>query len=280
MQVVIEGEASEKVTIDSGLPQGTVLGPILFLCHINNLPEAVQSQVRLFADDCLLYHPIKSQSDHITLQNDLIELEKWADKWGMRFNAKKCNIMSINNRSTHFYSLNNHILKQVEENPYLGLTLTENLKWSSHITKITKKANSTIGLLRRNLKSCPQDCRKSAYISLVRSVLDYGSIIWDPYLSRDIEKLERVQRQAARFITGDYHSREEGSVTGMLDMLELETLQHRRSMCRLFFLFKVVEARLAECRQISIFAMSVAFTEKYREIMGNTGKYVLPHLDW
>ena len=72
-------------------------------------------------------------------------------------------------------------------------------------------------------------------------MLDYGSIIWDPYLSRDIEKLERVLRQAARFITGDYHSREEGSVTGMLDMLELETLQRRRSMCRLFFLFKVVE---------------------------------------
>ena len=74
-------------------------------------------------------------------------------------------------------------------------------------------------------------------------MLDYGSIIWDPYLSRDIEKLERVQRQAARFITVDYpyHSREEGSVTGMLDMLELETLQRRCSMCRLFFLFKVVE---------------------------------------
>ena len=106
----------------------------------------------------------------------------------MRFNAKKCYIMSINNRSTHFYSLNNHILKQAEENPYLGLALTENLKWSPHITKITKKANSTIGFLRRNLKSCPQDCRKSAYISLVRSVLDYGSIIWDPYLSRGIEK--------------------------------------------------------------------------------------------
>ena len=133
--------------------------------------------------------------------------------------------MSINNRSSHFYSLNNHILEQVEENPYIGLTLTENLKWSSHITKITKKANSTIGSLRRNLKSCPQDCRKSAYISLVRSVLDYGTIIWDPYLSRDIEKLERVQRKAESFITGDYHSREEGSVTGMLDMLELETLQ-------------------------------------------------------
>ena len=88
MQVVIEGESSEKVTVDSGVPQGTVLGPILFLCHINDLPQAVQSQVRLFADDCLIYRPIKSQTDHITLQNNLLELEKWADKWGMRFNAK------------------------------------------------------------------------------------------------------------------------------------------------------------------------------------------------
>ena len=89
---------------------------------------------------------------------------------------------------------------------------------------------------------CPTDCRKTAYISLVRSVLDYGSIIWDPYLNRNIEKLERVQRQAERFITGDYHSREEGSVIKMLETLELETLERRRSSCRLvFFLFKAVE---------------------------------------
>ena len=88
MQVVTEGESSEKVTVDSGVPQGTVPGPILFLCHINDLPKAVQSQVRLFADDCLIYRPIKSQKDHITLQNDLLELEKWAEKWGSRFNAK------------------------------------------------------------------------------------------------------------------------------------------------------------------------------------------------
>ena len=189
----------------------------------------------------LIYRQIKSQTDHITLQNDLLELEKWADKWGMRFNAKKCYILSINNLSSNFYSLGNHILKQVDENPYLGLTITENLKWSSHITKITKKAYSTVGFLRRNLKMCPTDCRKTAYISLVRSVLDYGSIIWDPYLRRDIEKLERVQKQAAHFINGDYHSREEGSVPKMLETLELETLERRRSSCRLYFLFKVVE---------------------------------------
>lgn len=88
MQVVVEGETSNKVTVDSGVPQGTVLGPLLFLCHINDLPLAVKSQVRLFADDCLLYRKIRSQNDYNILQSDLLELEKWAEKWGMRFNAK------------------------------------------------------------------------------------------------------------------------------------------------------------------------------------------------
>ena len=105
--------------------------------------------------DCLkvtTFRTINSQQDHITLQNDLSELEKWANKWGMRFNAKECYIMSMNCKSTHYYTLCDHILKQVEENPYLGLTLTESLKWSSHITKITKKATTTLNFLRRNLK--------------------------------------------------------------------------------------------------------------------------------
>ena len=71
MKVVLEGESSEEVQVESGVPQGTVLGPILFLCHINDLPLAVKSQVRLFADNCLLYRNIESQQDHVILQNDL-----------------------------------------------------------------------------------------------------------------------------------------------------------------------------------------------------------------
>ena len=203
--------------VESRVPKGTVFGPLLFLCHIND------SKNRLFADDCLLYKTITSQQGHIALQKDLSELERWANKWGMRFHAKKCYIMSINCKSTHYYTLCDHILKQVWENPYLGLTLTESLKWSSHITKITKKATATLNFLRRNLKNFPHECRKTAYISLVSSILDYGSIVWDPYLKQDIEKLERVQKQAANFITGDYRTREEGCVTGMLQSLELSS---------------------------------------------------------
>ena len=224
MKVVVNGEESEAVHVDSGVPHGTALCPLLFLCHINDLPDAVKSTVRLFADDCLLYRH--------TLQHDLQQLEIWAKKWGMRFNAKKCYIMSINNKSSHFYELDKHILQQVPENPYLGITISEDLKWTSHINKISRKANSTLGFLRRNLKHCTESCRKTAYLALIRSSLENSSVVWDPHLQKDIEKLEKIQRQAARFITGDYSSRDQGCMTRMLKDLAISLLQDRGKASR------------------------------------------------
>ena len=168
-------ERLESAYVESGVPQGTELGPLMFLCHINDLPDSVKSQVRLFADECLIYRQIKTPKDHQMLQNDLKELEIWAAKWGMRFNAKKCNILSIRQKSSHFYKLDGEILQQVESIPYLGLTISEDLQWKTHITK---KANSTLGFLRRNLKYCSEDCKKLAYIAIFRSILEYGAVVW------------------------------------------------------------------------------------------------------
>ena len=201
----------------------------------------MKSTFRLFADDCLLYRSIRNRDDHLALERDLQQLETWAHTWGMRFNAKKCYLMSINQKSTHFYLLDGHILQQVPDNPYLGVTLSDNMKWNSHISKISKKANSTLGFLKRNFKHCPQDSRRTTYLSFVRSTLEYSSIVWDPYLQKDIDKLEKVQRQAARFITGDYISKEQGCVSQMLAELNLPPLQDRRKANRLTFFFMVVE---------------------------------------
>ena len=183
--------------------------------------------MRLFADDCLLYRTINSFEDHLILQNDLLELETWAKNWGMRFNSKKCYILSIQQDSQFFYTLNGDILKQVEENPYLGILLSEDMKWHKHISNVTKKASSTLGFLRRNLRTCPIDCRQTAYISLVRPIMEYGATVWNPYLKKDINRLERVQHQAARFITKDYKSREKGCVTKMLNDLDIPSLETR-----------------------------------------------------
>jgi hypothetical protein len=239
MRVVLEGETSEEADVESGVPQGTVLGPLLFLCHINDLPSSVSSSVRLFADDCLLYKEIHSFQDHLSLQEDLSKLEVWAQKWGMRFNAKKCYILPTKQTSTFFYKLNGEALAHVEQNPYLGVQLSSDLKWGIHIANMCKKAGSTLGFLRRNLGSCPKDCRRIAYISLLRSKLEYGASIWDPYLKQDIDRIERVQRQAARFITKDYRSRETGCVTQMLKDLRLEPLQDRRRHQRLVTFYKI-----------------------------------------
>ena len=186
----------------------------------------MKSTVRLFADDCLLYRTIKTIGDHLALQTDLLQLESW---------AKKCYVMSIKNKSSHFYQLDSHILQQVPETLYLGGAISEDLKWGSPINKLSKKASSTLCFLKRNLKHCPQTCRKTAYLSLIRSTLEYSSIVWDPHLQKDIDKLEKVQRQAARFISGDYSSRDQDCVTRMLHELALPSLQDRRKMNWLVF---------------------------------------------
>ena len=241
MRVVVDGVFSSETDVISGVPQGTVLGPILFLVMINDLPDSVRSKVRLFADDCVLYNIIKSIEDCLSIQQDLKSLEKWAEDRGMRFNAKKCYIMSLRKKISHFYELNNTILQEVNTNPYLGLNISNYLKWSHPINSVCKKASCTLGFIRRNLYHCPQQTRHTAYITLVRSVLDYGSTIWDPHLKCDIEKLERIQRQGARFITNDYKSREVGSMTKMLEELDLKPLHQRRKDLRLTFLYKIVE---------------------------------------
>ena len=130
-------------------------------------------------------------ADHLALERDLQQLETWAKTWGMRFDAKKCYLMSINQKSTHFYQLDDHILQQVPDNSYLGVTLSEDLKWNSHINKISNKANSTLGFLKRILKHCPQDSRRTAYLSLVRSTLEYSSIVWDPTFKRTLVNWKR-----------------------------------------------------------------------------------------
>ena len=253
MNVVVEGEHSVSAPVESGVPQGTVLGPLMFLCHITDLPDTVKSQVRLFADDCLLFRQIKSQTDHSILQNDLIELEKWAAKWGMRFNAKKCYILSIRQKSSRFYQLDGEILQEVNSSPYLGITVSNDLQWKTHITSIMKKANSTLGFLRRNLKYCPEECKRLSYIALVRSTLEYGALVKDTYKLQDIQSIEKIQRQAARYIKNDYCSRFDGCVREMLRDLKLQPLQQRRLESRLVMMYKIVRGMVPAINADEVF---------------------------
>ena len=195
--VVVDGSTSSQASVLSGVPQGTVMGPLLFLLFINDLPSVVDphTQVRLFADDCLVYRNIKSIQDQIQFQRDLDALNDWGTSWGMKFNAKKCNIMSISSKETpltKFYQLEDTVLQQVDSATYLGILIHKSLKFSEHIRNTTNKCSRRLGFLRRNLKRCPKELKKTAYISLVRSCAEYGAAIWDPHLAKDIEALEKI----------------------------------------------------------------------------------------
>ena len=175
----------------AGVPQGTVLGPLLFLLHINDLPSVVSSKVRLFADDCLIYRNIKNKEDQIALQKDLILLENWGNTWGMRFNAAKCNIILVSRTRDPIlfnYSLTGQVLEEVMDAKYLGVTLSNDLEWSKHIATLTNKANSKLSFLRPNLKGCSNKLKQTAYFSLIRSFMEYGATVWDPYQKYNSDK--------------------------------------------------------------------------------------------
>ena len=125
----------------------------------------------------------------------------------------------------------------VSSTPYLGVCLSETSEWEAHINRITSKANSTLGFLRRNLKACPPKLRETAYFSLVRSSLEYSSAVWDRFRQKDIDKLEKIQRSAARFVTQNY--RQTASVTSLLQNLGWTDLKIRRKNSRLVSMFKI-----------------------------------------
>ena len=174
------------------------------------------------------------------MQRDLDRLMEWGDRWGMRFNSSKCNIMRISrSRSpmTKAYQLGGDTLQEVDSAKYLWITISKNLEWSTHVSCTAAKAERTLGFLKRNLKHCPENLKRTAYISLVRPTLEYGSSVWDPHLERDKASLERVQRKAARFIKNDH--RNTSSVSKMLQNLGLPPLEERRKDQRLTLIYKI-----------------------------------------
>ena len=254
------------------------MGPLLFLLHINDLPQSVTSSVRLFADDCLLYRTIRSTEDSVCLQRDLDALEAWGARWGMRFNVGKCNILRITrSRSpiTRWYTLGGQILQEVDQAKYLGITITSELGWSAHINSTCNKAKSTLGFLKRNLKRAPKGLKELSYFSLVRSKLEYAASIWDPYHTKDINNLEMVQRRAARFVNNDYNWG--SSVTSMLQELGWQDLASRRKDIRLALFYKVVNQLVAVPAEDILDKANPRFRSKhpmtYRHIKTNCDTY-------
>ena len=164
----------------------------------------------------------------------------------MRFQPVKCNMMQLTrkhlNKIQASYTLEGAVLENVDNIKYLGVTITNDMKWNTHISNSCTKANRTLGFLRRTLFSCPKNVKESAYKGMVCPILEYGSSVWHPHSDKLQEELEKVQNRAARFVTRNYVY-ETGSMTGILGQLKWESLKKRRKDNRLILLYKGLKGK-------------------------------------
>ena len=239
-RVVVAGGTSDWLPVNSGVPQGSILGPLLFCIFVDDMSQVVKSsKILLYADDTKCYSKIDSVADCINLQNDLDLLYNWSCKWNLKFNAKKCKILSIcrSKNPVHFYyNINGQILEKVQNIRDLGVIVDSDLKWSNHISNIVAKANQMSYLVKRTVGyTAPINVKKQLFISMVRSNIEYCSQVWGGANRNDIIKLERIQRSATKYILGypdnmNYNER--------LCELNLTPLSYRREMSDLIFFFK------------------------------------------
>ena len=242
--VIVNGSESSETAVLSGVPQGSVLGPLLFLIYIDDLPSVVQnllghSKVNLFADDILLYHLISNPADYILLQLAVSLIEEWSISNFLSFNAGKCKYMIVSRKQSPIIPSNplklfGNPMQRVECYRYLGLLLTTNLSWSAHISTICTKAKKILGLIyRRFYGSANQTTLKQLYLSLVRPHLEYACQIWNPHLVRDKKMLENVQKFGYKLAAHQW----DASYQELLELFELQPLEQRRLHLKLGLLF-------------------------------------------
>ena len=201
-RVLVDGAFSPWTRVESGVPQGSLLGPFLFLLYVNDLPDVVRpgSSIALFADDAKCSRPISNAADHRLLQLDLDQLYNWSLTWGLSFNIKKCEVLRISRKrfspapslAVSPYILGGSALTVVSSQKDLGVTVSCTLKWGLHVSIVVANANRTLGFLRRHCTQLGTDRKRLLYFAFVRSKLGYASEVWAPQscISADLRLCE------------------------------------------------------------------------------------------
>jgi len=240
--VVLDGAKSSVLPVSSGVPQGSVLGPLLFIIYIDGVQGATvsNSTVVLYADDMVLYKTIQSQEDYSLIQTDINAVATWIENRSLMFNQEKCKLMLFSRKGTAqlpTIKLNGCSLERVSEFKYLGVHLTSDLSWSTRVTKVCSKARKCLGMLYRKIliHSDMYTCRV-LYTTFLRPHLEYACQVWDPHLLKDIEALEGVQKFALRACCKNWTT----PYDTLLTQFDIPSLQSRRRYFKLCLLFKII----------------------------------------
>jgi ribonucleases P/MRP protein subunit RPP40 len=224
--------------VTSGVPQGSVLGPILFLIYINDLDSNLTSKIGKFADDTKLCKGIANLMDVENLRADLDTLSKWSKDWQMEFNIEKCSVIHIGAKNEgNKYSLCNRDLRVSNKERDLGIIMDDELKFTDQCNNAVRNANITLGMIKRTISNKSKKIVTQLYKSLIRPKLEYCVQAWRPYLKKDIDNIERVQHRATKMIKEIKNL----SYEERLVKTNLTTLDDRRTRGDLIEVFKMIK---------------------------------------
>ena len=193
-------------------PTGIGDGSVIILCYINNLPQDIDSSIRVYADGAVMYRTVKDVPDQLKLQDDLNKMAQWVKTWHMIFSPSKCEYVLeiITNKiyplvSHYMVWMHGQPIKGVSSAKYLGVIIDQTLSWLKHVSiTLLPKANCTKAFLQQNLLMCPPCIKATCYQTYIQPILEYTATIWSPYNKCNITKIEKVQRQAAEIVFNDF----------------------------------------------------------------------------
>ena len=237
-RVKIKGNYSNWKNVLSGVPQGSVLGPILFIIYINDLPETLKSSLcKVFADDTKITGKANSIEDAQLIQDDLDALLQWCSEWKMKFNSSKCHVVHFGKKNhAHYYHLNGRLLSPVEKEKDLGVIIGKDLKAEWNITHSVAKANKILGMIRRTFSYMDKEMFLQLYKVYVRPHLEYCQQACSPYMAKDINLIEGVQHRATKLVK----SIEDLSYEERLKHLKLYSLEDRRLRGDLILMYRIM----------------------------------------
>ena len=236
-RVVLGNQKSNWQPVTPGIPQGSVLGPILFTIFINDMPEVVESLMKLFADDTKIFKAIESFKDISVIQEDINKLLKWSAEWQLPLNINKCKCIHYGkNNPIHTYTIGNIDLANDDLEKDVGVHFDPSLEFRIHINKMISKANSRVGLIKKSFSELSITNFKLLYKSLIRPILEYCTVIWFPLYKTDSQEIEKVQRRASKLVP----TLKDLPYPERLKTLNLTTLAYRRNRTGMLQVYRII----------------------------------------